>query len=66
MTPRMDPATKIAIPCPDCGTETEKTVRWLRRYQTMKCQNCGAVIVLQVEEILSAVREAEIRRLQFL
>ncbi len=48
---------RIAIPCPDCDHETEKTVKWLRRYQTMTCRNCGATIVLQTDQLLQTVEQ---------
>ncbi len=49
---------EIDIPCPQCGHESSKSVRWLQANERFTCA-CGAVIVLEHEQFRAGIKQAE-------
>lgn len=41
---------EVPIPCPGCGHENRKSLRWLEDNDTLTCEGCGANITIQKEK----------------
>lgn len=52
---------ELTIACDQCGTETQKTIGWIRLHRDMKCPQCDAVIVLNTSRITGTIRSIERR-----
>ena len=37
---------EVPVPCPGCGQENRKSLRWLKDNDTIICERCGARITL--------------------
>lgn len=50
---------EIAIPCPQCGHESKKTIGWMKSHENMQCPGCGSVITLDSAELKKGIASAE-------
>ena len=50
---------ELAIPCPQCGHEAEKTIGWLKSHEQMTSPGCGSVIALDSAELKKGIEAAE-------
>lgn len=41
----------IDVPCPGCGHENRKTMRWLRDNTQMTCGGCGQPVILENQQL---------------
>ncbi len=49
----------LDIPCPDCGKNAEKSVRWLKANKKLTCSGCGQTIDLQSDQFRREIAKAE-------
>lgn len=50
---------EIPVPCPACGNNNLRSVRWLRAGRPLACGSCGETINLDSRGIRDAIRDAE-------
>ena len=50
---------EIGVPCPKCGHKTKKTVGWLKSNDKLTCGGCGSDLIVNSEELLAGIKEAE-------
>ena len=50
---------EIPVPCPGCGSNTLKSIRWLKGHQKLACRACAQPINLDDHGFRAAILDAE-------
>ena len=50
---------KVAIPCPNCGHKTEKTVQWLKARNKFTCAECSRIVEVDRDQFLAEIKRAD-------
>ncbi|CAN5163474.1 hypothetical protein BH10PSE10_BH10PSE10_21900 [soil metagenome] len=56
----------IEIPCTGCGKKAEKSIAWIRANDRYTCEGCGVEIILERDNLLAGLDEANERAAKFM
>ena len=59
MTEKDSPDTDLlSIPCPQCGQQVQKSLRWIKNNNQITCAGCGVAFALDPQPLLTGIKAA--------